>query len=273
MKILALGFQFPDDLLKYSTKVVTCLRNELGSVNKVSLFVTSDTTYESCCVDEVGASRIDADCIIHYGRTCLSLTSVLPTLCVFEKASISICGCIEKLSSYFRTNGKPILDLYGLEYAHVISQIKGALVEAMPNIEKELYFAEIMCSIINPLENHRKSYEIMGCLGSCSTNSLGAATGTRYSLGGLIWDLPKGQKMEDFLLLWIGPDNSAFANVVLTFNGCEIVRHDATEDHLVTDVSQQKRIFKRRYYLVKRARDANKVGILVGTLGVAATFT
>ena len=139
----------------------------------------------------------------------------------------------------------------------------------MPNTEKELYFAEIMCSIINPLENHRKSYEIMGCLGSCSTNSLGAATGTRYSLGGLIWDLPKGQKMEDFLLLWIGPDNSAFANVVLTFNGCEIVRHDATEDHLVTDVSQQKRILKRRYYLEKRVRDANMVGILVGTLGVA----
>ncbi|GLT48870.1 hypothetical protein SLA2020_224610 [Shorea laevis] len=41
------------------------------------------------------------------------------------------------------------------------------------------------------------------------------------------------------------------------------------EDHLVMDVSQQKRILKRRYYLVEKAKDANIIGILVGTLGVA----
>jgi len=28
--------------------------------------------------------------------------------------------------------------------------------------------------------------------------------------------------MEDYSLFWIGHDNSAFANVVLTFNVCEI---------------------------------------------------
>ncbi|XVE64017.1 hypothetical protein DITRI_Ditri07aG0067600 [Diplodiscus trichospermus] len=264
------ALQFPDDMLKYSTNVVTSLRNELGSGNKVGLFVMADTTFGSCCVDEVGASHIDADCVIHYGQTCLSPTSTLPAFCVFGKASISISHCVEKLSSYFWTNDKPIVVLYGLEYAHAISRIKEALVEAMPKAKVELYFADVMCSIINPLEDHRKSDGLLGCLGSCtSNNSLRATTGIRYSLGGLIWDLPEGQRMEDYLLLWIGPDNSAFSNVVLTFNGCEIVRYDATEDRLVTDVSQQKRILKRRYYLVERAKDANMVGILVGTLGVA----
>ncbi|MFQ6632160.1 hypothetical protein Gotur_009755 [Gossypium turneri] len=223
------------------------------------------------------------------------LTSTLPAFCVFGKASISIPLCVEKLSSYFGTNGKPIVVLYGLEYAHAISHIKEAMVEAMPKTKLELIFADVMCSIINPLEDHRKSDEL-GYLGSCSSvTSLGAATGTRCSLGGLIWDLLEGRRMEDYLLLWIGPDNSAFSNVVLTFNGCEIVRYDATEDQLVTDVSQQKRILKRRYafqlfmlllttflttsqgfavslpkyYLVERAKDANMVGILVGTLGLA----
>ncbi|XP_017607365.2 uncharacterized protein LOC108453646 isoform X1 [Gossypium arboreum] len=312
------ALQFPDDLLKHSTKVVTCLRNKLGSGNKVGLFVMADTTFGSCCVDEVGASHIGADCVIHYGHTCLSPTSTLPAFCVFGKASISIPLCVEKLSSYFGTNGKPIVVLYGLEYAHAISHIKEALVEAMPKTKLELIFADVMCSSINPLKDHRKSNGL-GYLGSCSSvNSLGAATGTRCSLGGLIWDLLEGRRVEDYLLLWIGPDNSAFSNVVLTFNGCEIVRYDATEDQLVTDVSQQKRILKRRcafqlfvlllttfltpsqsllflfpiqqhpyqygivllvlhyvtavscrYYLVERAKDANMVGILVGTLGVA----
>ncbi|KAB2035097.1 hypothetical protein ES319_D04G128500v1 [Gossypium barbadense] len=112
--------------------------------------------------------------------------------------------------------------LYGLEYAHAISHIKEALVEAMPRTKLELIFADVMCSIINPLEDHRKS-DGFGYLGSCSSvNSLSVATGTRCSLGGLIWDLLEGRRMEDYLLLWIGPDNSTFSNVVLTFNGCEI---------------------------------------------------
>ena len=55
-------------------------------------------------------------------------------------------------------------------------------------------------------------------------NNIGSngASGTRYNIGGLTWNLPDGQNMEDYLLFWIGPDNSAFANVVLTFNACEI---------------------------------------------------
>ncbi|XP_021292568.1 2-(3-amino-3-carboxypropyl)histidine synthase subunit 2 [Herrania umbratica] len=263
------ALQFPDDLLKHSTKVVTSLRKKLGSGNKVGLFVMADTAYGSCCVDEVGASHIDADCVVHYGHTCLSPTSTLPSFCVFGKASINVSSCVEKLSSFFWTDGRPTVVLYGLEYAHAISQIKEALVEATPRAKVELQFADVMCSIINPLEDNRRSNGLLGLLGSCTNNSSGAETGTRYSLGGLIWDLPEGQRMEDYMLLWIGPDNSAFANVVLTFNGCEIVRYDATEDRLVTDVSQQKRILKRRYYLVERAKDANMVGILVGTLGIA----
>lgn len=45
---------------------------------------------------------------------------------------------------------------------------------------------------------------------------------TSYNIGGLTWRLPHGQQIEDYLVFWIGPDNSAFANVVLTFNACEI---------------------------------------------------
>lgn len=43
-----------------------------GDVKDIGLYVMADTTYGSCCVDEVGASHINADCVIHYGHTCLS---------------------------------------------------------------------------------------------------------------------------------------------------------------------------------------------------------
>ncbi|KAF7814369.1 2-(3-amino-3-carboxypropyl)histidine synthase subunit 2 isoform X1 [Senna tora] len=171
----------------------------------------------------VGASHINADCVIHYGHTCFSPNSVsliivlysfcsnewtttLPAFFVFGKASISIADCVEIISKYALSYSKPIME-------------------------------------------------------PASRNS--------YSVGGLTWKLPEGRSMDDYLIFWIGCDNSAFANAVLTFNACEIVRYDATENQVVTDMSQQRRILKRRYYLVERAKDANIIGILVGTLGVA----
>jgi hypothetical protein len=54
---------------------VRALREKIAKLKEqigVSLFVMADSTYGSCCVDEVGASRINADCVIHYGHTCLS---------------------------------------------------------------------------------------------------------------------------------------------------------------------------------------------------------
>lgn len=59
-------------------RVASALRNELrrlggdGNVKDASLFVMADTAYGSCCVDEVGASHVGADCVVHYGHACLS---------------------------------------------------------------------------------------------------------------------------------------------------------------------------------------------------------
>ena len=44
----------------------------------------------------------------------------------------------------------------------------------------------------------------------------------KYSLGGVTWNISPQEKMEDYIIFWIGQDNSAFANIVLTFNKCEI---------------------------------------------------
>ena len=36
------------------------------------LFILGDTSYGACCVDEVAAEHVDADVVVHYGRSCLS---------------------------------------------------------------------------------------------------------------------------------------------------------------------------------------------------------
>ncbi|KAF2321959.1 hypothetical protein GH714_004845 [Hevea brasiliensis] len=228
------ALQFPDELLKDSVRVVSALRDKLqllresvteqnGDSKQVRLFVMADTTYGSCCVDEVGASHANADCVIHYGHTCLSPEELVA------------------LSS----------------------------MQSGPK-HQDIHFADVVCSVINPSDDQKNPVGLPRPVGDYSASvEVEAAAGSSYRIGGLIWELPNGHRMEDYLLVWVGSSNSAFANVVLTFNGCEIVRYDALENRLVTDLSQQRRILKRRYYLVEKAKDANIVGILVGTLGVA----
>lgn len=111
--------------------------------------------------------------------------------------------------------------LYGLEYAHVIPHIREELGLSKTKSQLKFSVAGVFCSFISPSKDPRESMEHPGpYTGSDSSDSLSSSR--NYRLGGLTWDLPEGSKIEDYLLFWIGPDNSAFANVVLTFNGCDI---------------------------------------------------
>ncbi|KAL8555102.1 hypothetical protein ACS0TY_003053 [Phlomoides rotata] len=266
------ALQFPDELLKDSMRVVKALRGKLDS--SVKLYVMADTTYGSCCVDEVGAAHVNAECVIHYGHTCLSPTSTIPALFIFEKASVNPSNCARNLLNYGQKSGKPVLVLFGLEYTHAMPEIKKVLASNAANVcgstpMLEFLCADACCSALSP-SGALTSEDQVGSAGSKDENGcLVEETGQNFNIGGLSWRLPQGQKMEDYLLFWIGLDNPAFGNIQLTFNGCEIVRYDAEEDCLVTDMSQQKKILMRRYFLVEKAKDANMIGILVGTLGAA----
>jgi diphthamide synthase subunit DPH2 len=79
--------QFPDELLKDSASVCKALRRELG--RSVRVYVMADTAYNSCCIDEVGASYVGAECVVHYGHACMSpLESLLQILFVFSLISL-----------------------------------------------------------------------------------------------------------------------------------------------------------------------------------------
>ncbi|GLE08037.1 hypothetical protein PINS_up018933 [Pythium insidiosum] len=65
-----IALQFPDSLLPDAPRVQHELQQRLGAQAQ-RIFVLGDTSYGSCCVDEVAAQHLPTDCIVHYGRTCL----------------------------------------------------------------------------------------------------------------------------------------------------------------------------------------------------------
>lgn len=65
---IEIALQFPDDILGDSDTVFDLLSRECDS----DFYILGDTTFGGCCVDEVAASHVDAELIVHYGSPCLS---------------------------------------------------------------------------------------------------------------------------------------------------------------------------------------------------------
>lgn len=115
--------------------------------------------------------------------------------------------------------------LYGLEYSYVIPQIREELIKASTVSEStlDINYASVICSYRYPSDDLTSAKE-QAC-GFNTTSEFGKVVdGIQYAIGGLSWNIPEGYKMDDYILFWIGSDNSAFVNFVLTFSECEIGR-------------------------------------------------
>ncbi|PNS21716.1 diphthamide biosynthesis protein 2 [Sphaceloma murrayae] len=136
-EILAKGFhrialQFPDDMLRDAPRVAERLQQKLSSavptglgardsapeeisngMQRLSIDCTredepevaapfkvtilADTSYGACCVDEIAAEHVDAEVVVHYGRTCLSPTARLPVIYVYTVKSMDIDSAVDAI--------------------------------------------------------------------------------------------------------------------------------------------------------------------------------
>jgi len=79
------------------------------------------------------------------------------------------------------------------------------------------------------------------------------------------------QHISDYTVLYVGNPECRFLTAVqMTFPECRCVVHNPeTNETADLDTRNSSKALARRFYLVERARDAQRVGILIGTLGVA----
>lgn len=259
------ALQFPDDLLATSVEVTSLLRSALRKRrDDINLYVMADTTYGSCCVDEVAAAHVDAQCVIHYSHACLSQTSRLPVFFVFGRGRIGTHHCSKEILRFSSSENRPLVVLFGLDYAHAIEDIKGDVEASRDGI---VVFAQVPNREMEPLRSSRQSCAATTGAAGCSHEQAtscfqGACTPQGYngsqvssgcstcsgaavqnsaisselkqervetsppaeSIGGLKWSLPKDVTMEDVAILWIGDEGAALTNLLLTYNKNTIVR-------------------------------------------------
>ncbi|KAL6243867.1 Diphthamide biosynthesis protein 2 [Rhinocladiella similis] len=115
-QLLSRGLQAPAPAKDVATKSPEPLETDMGSLSvhddnePVKLTILGDTSYGSCCVDEIAAEHVDADAVVHYGRACLSPTARLPVLHIYTTMPLDHDDLVANFrQSYPDPNTKVIL--------------------------------------------------------------------------------------------------------------------------------------------------------------------
>ncbi|KAF2212334.1 hypothetical protein CERZMDRAFT_41836 [Cercospora zeae-maydis SCOH1-5] len=156
-----IALQFPDDMLLDAPRVFERLRDGLKQARSDSqptvqqvvseelegaspnthvrttaaqhvhekLCILGDTSYGACCVDEVAAEHMDAEVVVHYGRSCLSPTARLPVIYVFTAKTLDIDAVVASFKQTYQMKNEKVCLMADIPYSHHLDQLCARLVE------------------------------------------------------------------------------------------------------------------------------------------------
>lgn len=155
------ALQFPDQMLRDAPRVVEVLQNEVERIpakaiengdatletrfndlaiaaaqtptgekeERIRFYILGDTSYGSCCVDEIAAEHADADAVVHYGRSCLSPTARLPVIYIFTSHPLDIPFVSKSFEATFPSKDEKVVLMADITYNVHIPAVAAALSE------------------------------------------------------------------------------------------------------------------------------------------------
>ncbi|OJD24860.1 diphthamide biosynthesis protein 2 [Blastomyces percursus] len=93
------------------------------------LYILADTSYGTCCVDEVAAEHVNADVVVHYGRACLSPTARLPVIYVFTRGELDAAPLIEAFKETYPNREEKVVIAADAIFADYVGKITSTLAE------------------------------------------------------------------------------------------------------------------------------------------------
>ncbi|KAK1947119.1 2-(3-amino-3-carboxypropyl)histidine synthase subunit 2 [Phytophthora citrophthora] len=251
-----IALQFPDSLLPDASQVQQELKDGLiGQWERV--FVLGDTSYGSCCVDEVAAQHLVADCIVHYGRTCLSATTKIPVIYAFGNAPIQVDDCVQQLSDRVAAveSNKTVVLLYEPRFHHASTAVFQGLKKNFG--ERKLVFGT-MKTFYDPTEKVEEIVE-------------NEEVSTVLSIGGqeIVVEAEQVEVTpETFTLLYIGAETAHLTSILMRYSSVDCFSYNPEMMSTRKEGATVNRALMRRFFLVQQAKEAQIYGILMGTLGV-----
>lgn len=68
MRAVTVALQFPEGLLMYACSIADIIEE----FARAETIIMGDVTYGACCVDDLSATALDCELLIHYGHSCLA---------------------------------------------------------------------------------------------------------------------------------------------------------------------------------------------------------
>ena len=149
------ALQFPDEMLPDAPRVYEALKKSLCWSNSDSsrpeasveesavhhterpilsskridgkLYILADTSYGSCCVDELAAEHVNADVVVHYGRSCLSPTARLPVIYIFTIQPLAIHPLLQSFQDTFPNRREKVILMADVPYSSHLPSVYEAL--------------------------------------------------------------------------------------------------------------------------------------------------
>lgn len=227
------------------------------------VFVLGDTSYGSCCVDEIAATHLQADCVIHYGQSCMSATSSLPVIYVFGNKPIDNehsvkCFCerlidkVERLCCGSDVNHKIIL-LYDPFYLHAIESISIQLSDCIETLQMTVFTGQT-----------RTFYDPMQPDGVEQVTN-----GNPIWIGGQSILLPEDCSLDDtsqqndYTILYIGTESQHLTSILMRFSSIQCISYDPKEKSLREEGLKVNKLLMRRSVVLDASRSARNVIALV----------
>ncbi|GAV81152.1 Diphthamide_syn domain-containing protein [Cephalotus follicularis] len=200
-------------------------------------FVLGDVTYGACCVDDLAATALNADLLIHYGHSCLVPidSTKIPCLYVFVEIRIDVHRLIETIMINLNPNRDHNLILAGtIQFAAAIRAAKAELEENGFNV-------------LIPQSKPLSAGEILGCTAP-------RISGTKLSL-------------EDSVLVFMADGRFHLEAFMIANPGIKAFRYDPYLGKLFLEEYDHRGMKEVRRRAIERALNARVWGIVLGTLG------
>lgn len=183
MKASRVALQFPDSLLPFASE----LSRMISFGSQCKCYILGDTSFGSCCVDEVAGEHAEVECIIKYGESCCSPTRRVPVRYVFGKSKLDTEKLVQALlnteafaeKKTEETKSINIVVLYEQWYEYAVKEIQQLIQsqkQRQPDNINNYIVATVQLERRNYSPSQRKNVNSSGCSQSSCCQSSSTST-------------------------------------------------------------------------------------------------
>lgn len=230
-----IALQMPEGLLIYSCVISDIIQQFCPGTDTV---IMGDVTYGACCIDDFTATALDCDFLVHYAHSCLVPVDVtrIKVLYVFVTIDIDRPHLINTVARHFKPGSKLAM-VSTIQFNHILHAV-----------HNDLLLKEI--STVIPQAMPLSRGEVLGCTSARLTSKSHHDDDSGYDA-----------------IVYIGDGRFHLESAMIHNPELPAYKYDPYSRKFTIEKYDHDEMYSLRREAISKARSANKIGIILGSLG------